>query len=92
MGKNKQILQRVASAVDLPDEPFPGQPLVEIIGTRRVLIENYRGVIEYGDALVRIRVKYGSITVCGKHLELTRMTREHLIISGRIDKVELCRG
>ena len=44
----KHFIDRMADAADLPDEPIPGQPLVEIAGERRVLIERHSGVTEYG--------------------------------------------
>ena len=47
MGKGRMILQRLADGADLSAEPLPGQPIVEIAGDRRVLIENHFGVKEY---------------------------------------------
>ena len=38
-----------------------------------------------------MKVKYGCISVCGCGLQLLRMTREQLIIRGRIDAVSLHR-
>ena len=69
------IWNRLALAADLPDEPFPGLPLVEIVDNCRVLIENHKGVNEYGRNMIRIKVKYGSVCVCGQNLELTRMEK-----------------
>lgn len=86
------ILGKLAWAADLADEPIPGRPLVEIIDNCRVLIENHNGVNEYGRTLIRIKVKFGSICVCGNNLELARMTKGQLIISGLIESVQLCRG
>jgi sporulation protein YqfC len=77
---------------DLPDEPEPGLPLVEIIGHGRILIENHKGVTEYGKELIRVKVKNGSVCVCGKDLELARMHKGVLIISGNIENIQLCRG
>ena len=92
MRKSGRILDKLAWAADLPEEPIPGRPLVEIVDHCRVLIENHNGVTEYGRNLIRIKVKFGSICVCGSNLELARMTKGQLIISGSIGSVELCRG
>ena len=92
MRKRNGIWNTLAFAADLPDEPIPGLPLVEIVDDRRVLIENHRGVNEYGRNMIRIKVKFGSICVCGRELELARMNRGQLIISGVIEAVQLCRG
>lgn len=92
MGKSGAIWNRLALAADLPDEPIPGQPLIEIIDNRRVLVENHKGVNEYGDTMIRIKVKRGSVCICGQKLELSRMVKGQLIISGIIESVQLCRG
>lgn len=91
MKERRNILQRLADEADLSGEPLPGQPIVEIAGDRRVLIENHFGVKEYSRERIGVKVKYGVITVCGCGLELIRMTKEQLVISGRIDAVSLQR-
>lgn len=91
MKERRNILQRLAEGADLPGEPFPGQPIVEIGGDSRVLIENHFGVTEYSRERIGVKVRYGVVTVCGCGLELIRMTKEQLVICGRIDVVSLQR-
>ena len=86
------ILEKVIWGADLPAEAVPGLPLVEIMGEHRVLIENHRGVVGYGCTEICVKVKFGIIKVCGDGLMLSRMTKQQLIISGKIDGVCLCRG
>lgn len=88
----KHIMERIAMTADLPDEPIPSVPLVEIAGDRRVLIEHHCGVTQYGRCRISVRVKYGSVVVIGTQLELTRMTLEQLIITGKIECVQLERS
>ena len=90
--KSDSWMHRLTMAADLPDEPIPGRPLVEIIDHSRVLIENHKGVTEYGANLICVKVKFGFIRICGSHLELSRMTKGQLIITGSIDTIQLCRG
>lgn len=72
-------------------EDIPIYPIVEIAGTQRVLIENHLGVIQYSTESVGVRVKYGKIFVCGCNLTLRHMTKVKLVITGRIDQVNLIR-
>ena len=88
----KHIMERIAMAADMSDEPIPGVPLVEIAGDRRVLIEHHCGVTQYGRCRISVRVKYGSVVVIGTQLELTRMTLQQLIITGKIECVQLERS
>ncbi len=92
MQNKRSLAQKITEAANLMDEPIPGLSLVEIAGDRRVLIENHCGVVEYGSRTIRVKVKFGQICVCGCNLNLARMTKGHLIISGRVDAVQLLRG
>lgn len=92
MSHGNKIIDRIARAADLQEEPLPGQPIVELAGDRRLLIEHHCGVTTYGLCKIQIKVKYGEVVVCGAGLELLKMTRELLVIGGRIDSIQLCRG
>ena len=91
MSKGRSFLYRLTDAAQLHDEAIPHQPLVEIMNDQRVLIENHRGVIQYGREKICVQVKYGQIAVFGCGLELARMTREQLVICGNIEGVTLIR-
>lgn len=89
MTKGKDILRRLTRNGELQDQPLPGLPIVELAGNRRVLIENHRGVREYSRGRIGVNVKSGLVVVCGQGLELSRMTRELLVIQGIIEGVLL---
>lgn len=91
MGRGRYLLERLTEEADLAGQPLPGQPIVEIAGDCRVLIENHFGVKEYSHERITVKVKYGCVSICGCHLELLRMTKEQLVICGRIDGVTLLR-
>ena len=89
--QNRNWIQKLADNADLSAETLPGVPVVELAGERRVLIERHQGMTEYSRERICVKVSYGMVCICGCGLELSRMTREQLIISGRIDCVQLQR-
>ena len=89
--QNRNWMQKLADDADLSSEPLPGAPIVEIAGESRVLIERHGGMTEYSRERICVKVRYGYVCICGCGLELTRMSREQLVISGRIDCVQLQR-
>lgn len=89
--RNNNWLEKLMDGMDLPGEGVPDQTLVEIAGERRVLVENHKGVTEYGTDRIRIQVKYGTLCICGEGLEMKRMSKRQLIITGRIEVVNLIR-
>lgn len=87
MEKKGNWLALLAESVRLEDEAFPGEPVVELAGDRRVLIEGHRGVIQYSREQICVKVGYGVVAISGNGLELRHMSREKLCIRGRIDSI-----
>ena len=84
-------MERLAEGMDLNGETLPGMPLVEICGEGRVLIEQHCGVSRYGSEQICVRVKYGEVEILGCGMELAKMSKEQLVVLGRIDSVRLVR-
>lgn len=84
-------MERLEDTVDLHMEPWPLESLVELAGDRRVLIENHHGVCQYTPEKICVKLRWGMVAVSGRRLELTRMTTEQLVISGKIDEINLIR-
>ena len=92
MNRKENILNRIATASDLPGEALPGIPLLELAGQHRILIENHKGVIAYGSTEISVKVAYGCISISGCNLELACMSKSQLVINGTISRIELFRG
>lgn len=91
MGKGRYFFEHILEQTEISPESVPGQPIIEIAGEHRFLVENHQGVAAYGSEKILINVKFGVVCVCGCHLELIHMTKEQLVICGRIDSVVLQR-
>lgn len=91
MGKGRNFIDNMMTQTSMNAEVFPGQPIVEIAGDSRVLIECHRGVLAYSREQIQVGVRYGSLCICGCGLEMVHMSREKLIIYGKIDSVNLQR-
>lgn len=66
--------------------------LVEIVGQKRIVVENHCGVCYYGDDRVLIKTHNGYIEIIGGELHLRCISREHLCITGALDAVKLIGG
>lgn len=64
-------------------------PIVELVGQRRLLIENHQGVLSYATNEIKVKVSYGCIAVEGDELQLMEMSRVKLAICGRIDGLRI---
>ena len=91
MGKEGGFWESLAMGADLPGEGIPGQCMVELLGEHRVLIEGHRGVREYSEEKIGVCVSFGTVCVSGCSLELAYMTRNQLVIRGKIHGITLHR-
>ncbi len=91
MERHGSFLKNLAGKLTVVSQPLPGMPIIEISDGRRVLIENHRGVTEYGKTQISVMVRFGKIVVSGSNLELGFMSKEQLVISGTIDGVLIVR-
>ena len=89
MQRGRNIWEQVVQKMDLVTEPLPGEPLVEIVGKHRVLIENHCGVIKYGCNEILAKASFGCFRICGEDLKLLQMTKERLVIGGHIRSVSV---
>lgn len=85
----RKSMEKLLLGADLPGEIVPGQPLLELAGNTRALIEGHSGVLEYGSERIRVRVKFGNLCISGRELELVRMSGDQLVILGQIEAVVL---
>lgn len=87
--KDSQTLKsRMANAANMPKDVILGVPIVTLTGQIDVCIENYRGIIEYTDVLVRVKTKIGQIKVTGKELQIEYYTNDEMKVTGHITAVE----
>lgn len=63
--------------------------LVELLGTRRVLVEHHKGIVGYGSEEIRVGTSYGVVRVLGNGLRLCCMNREQVFISGEIQGIAM---
>lgn len=79
---------RIAEASELPKDVVLGLPILTMLGRTELSVENYRGILEYTDTLVRIQTKIGQIRVLGKNIQVVYYTNDEMKIHGSIDTIE----
>ena len=89
MGKGTNILRQMTNRTELGTEALPWRPIIEIYSNQRVLLELHNGIIEYSQEKISVRVRYGQVCICGKCLEVMKMTSTQLVIGGEILSVHL---
>ena len=86
--KKASFLDRVADRFDLPGDALVDHPRVTIIGGGRVLVENHKGITEYGTEEIAVAGKKMTLKIIGADLELRAMNINALLITGNIFRLE----
>ena len=68
------------------------QPLIELTGNSRILIEHHQGIMRYEQDVIEIKMRYGTVRVDGINLELVQISRQQLVITGKIVAISLLGG
>lgn len=86
-GERASYLEILSSQLKLPSDMLAGAPIVTAIGRNEVCIENYKGILEYNSALIKILTKIGSIHIEGKNLNISYFTSDEMKITGMIHNI-----
>lgn len=86
--KKSLFLIDLAERLDLPEETISVQPKLSMNGRRHVLLENHRGILEYGTERIVIRTVEGNLVFYGSDLKLLGMNRQDLLLGGEFRNVE----
>ena len=82
------LRKNVTEALELPKEILLDLPLVSLVGREEVTIENYKGILEYGEEMVRISTAAGILRLAGKNLCLKQLSAECMVITGTVEKLD----
>ena len=86
MRKNNNRLDRL---LELPKEVYSNVPKVIITGFDELIVENFKGILEYEEYYVRINTHIGIINVNGYGLDLENMTNDDIIVKGKIESIDI---
>lgn len=89
MGKQrlKKVKSNIVESLELPKDLVYGAVIVTVTGKTEVLIENYKGIIEYTCEKIRLQTKHCQVAVCGKRLLIQYYTNDEMKITGFIEKI-----
>ena len=87
MKKNKT--NRLDKILELPKEVYSNIPKLIVTGFDEMIIENFKGILEYEEFFVRINTYIGIININGYNLNLTNMTNEDIKVTGKIESIEI---
>lgn len=86
--KKSKIREQVIEQLELPRDFLAGDAIVTITGRNSLMIENYRGILDFEDSFIKIQAKNCRILITGTHLAIDYYTNEEMKISGFFQQIE----
>ena len=81
--------RRLDKILEMPEEVYSNIPKVTITGFNEIVLENYKGILEYEEFFASISTYIGIVNINGYNINLEKMTNDDIKITGKIESVEL---
>lgn len=83
----RKFVRRTSEILELPREAISNVPKITMTGFDEILIENFKGILEYENFFVRIGTYIGNVNINGFNLKLNQMNEEDILVTGKIESV-----
>ena len=77
--------EKIGMILDMPLDMINGCSRMTVIGNESILLENYKGIVEYEENIIRLS---NNINVFGDRLNIEEITDDDILITGKIKNIE----
>lgn len=92
MKKKKNAFSKIDRILEMPQEVYTDLPKITITGFNELIIENFKGILEYEDYYIRINTSLGIVNINGYELKLENMTNDDIKVTGKVESVDVERN
>ncbi len=85
----KRNYKRIDKILEMPKEVCSDIPKIIITGFDEMIIENFKGILEYEEFFVKINTHIGIININGFNLNLENMTNDDIKVTGQIESMDI---
>lgn len=80
---------KINKILEMPKEIYTKEPKITVTGFEEMIIENYKGILEYEDYFVKISTHIGNVNINGFNLRLENMSEDDIKINGKIEAFDI---
>lgn len=85
----KRSDRKIDKILEMPKEVYSDIPKVIVTGFDEIMVENFKGILEYEEFFVRINTHIGIININGFNLNLENMSNDDIKVTGKIESIEI---
>ena len=84
----RNLKNKFGSLLELPREVTSNVTKITVTGFDEIIIENFKGILEYENFFVRISTYIGNVNINGFNLKLTQMNEDDILVNGKIEGID----
>lgn len=91
LSRKKTKLKKISNIdkiLEIPVEIVSNEAKISMVGFSELLIENYKGIIEYEEFFIKVNTISGVININGFNLKLNQMTEDEILVTGKIESMD----
>ena len=85
--ETKSRLERFAETLEMPKDVISNCAKITTYNDNQVLVENYRGILEYTNEKIRIKTPGKILCLSGNGLFINAITENDILIEGKFSNV-----
>ena len=89
MKKKQKRFSKIDRLLEMPQEIYTDTPKIIITGFNEMIIENFKGILEYEEFFASISTYIGIVNINGFNLNLEKMTNDDIKITGKIESIDI---
>lgn len=86
--KIASVSEKTLKALELPRDIILGMPKITVTGDSEIIIENYKGIVEYENEVLKINTEPGVISIEGDGFNISAITDDEIEIEGKIKNID----
>lgn len=85
--KKTGIFEKTSDIFGMPGDLAAGVFRITSTGGRKVMIENHRGILEYGDKTIKVNCGRTIVRIEGNELQVKSISASDMLITGEIEQI-----
>ncbi len=81
-------MERISELLEIPIDTISDVVRIEMYGSHEMLIENFKGIMQYEQDVIKVSAGKSVIVLKGSGLDIKNMNDSGLVIGGNIKSVE----
>ena len=83
------VKEKISETLSMPKDVTMNFPRLTLLGKSELTVENFKGIVEYTENLLRLNTSTHLLKVEGEKLTVSNMTSEDIEIRGVINKISM---